>query len=218
MQRNRITGNSSPAPWQESVVRDRGGNSNSSGQSRALPSHSLNSRPFASRPPASPLPASRPSASNPSVSRLPASQPFASPLPASNPFASRLPVSNPFASRLPVSNSIASSLRASRPLSAPGDGSDEIQSEDDFYSASSASVSTESESLSIYSKSDEAVIDGLRGQVFAPYLELYNDGQLYGPAWKRSEWGWWGTCLSSPVGVHSSDSGAIKWHLMRERH
>jgi hypothetical protein len=55
----------------------------------------------------------------------------------------------PPAARPSASNSIASRLRASRPLSAPGDGSSgEIQSEYDFYSASSESVGIESSEAS----------------------------------------------------------------------
>ena len=133
MQRNRITGNNSSAPWQESVVRDRGGEGSSSARSRAFPSPSLSSHSFPSRPPAARPPVARPSASNPSISRQPASHPFASPL----------PPSNPFASRLPAANSIASRLRASRPLSAPGDGSSSGSSSSEstvFFSASSTSV------------------------------------------------------------------------------
>ena len=79
--RNSISGGSRPiAPWQESVVCDRGGEGGSVGRPRALPSPSLNSRPFPSRP--FPL---RPSAS----------RPLASPVPASRPFPSRLPFSGP---------------------------------------------------------------------------------------------------------------------------
>jgi hypothetical protein len=139
--RNRITNSGSSAEaWKESVVRDRGGEGSGSARSRTFPSSSLPPRPPARTPAAhpfaSPVPASNSIASRLRASRVPAGHPFTAPLPASN----------PFTSRVPASNSIASRLRASRPLSAPGDGSsDEIQSEDEFFSADNKSVSTESE-------------------------------------------------------------------------
>jgi len=131
MQRNRVTGNSSPAPWQEAVTRDRAGDGSSSARSRPFPSHSLPPRPLPPRPPAAP------------------SNSFASPLPASHPFASPLPASNPFA--LPASKSIASRLRATRPLSAPGDGSSQSSSTseptEEYQSSASSTASSYHSSL-----------------------------------------------------------------------
>ena len=170
--RSRIT--RSPAqPWQEAVVRDRGGEGGSSARARSFPSHSLPPRPQAARPSfsnqsASPLFASIPSANpsaNPSASR---------PL-ASNPFASPLPASNPFASRLPASNSIASRLRASRPLSAPGDGS----SSESFYSANSESVSMERDGYDASSEDNHQP----RGMTL---LEHFDNSS------RRWEGPWWG--------------------------
>ncbi len=159
--RNRIPSSSRPTQaWQESVVRDRGGEGSSSAQSRAFPSASLSSRPFPSRPPAA-----RPSASNPSASRPPASRPPASHPPASHPFASPLPASNPFAPR-PF---------ASRRLAAPADGSS-----DEFFTASSSlnSESRLSSGASAYGRDDNSVLEGLRNELAD--VSLDNDYDGYG--------------------------------------
>jgi hypothetical protein len=140
--RNRIPSGGRPA-WQESVVRDRGGDGSRSARSRPFPSSSLPPRTPAARTPAAHPSASNRFASHPSASNR---------LPASHLFASRLPDSNPFASPLPASNSFASRLRASRPLSAPGDGSSDEPRPDYVSSQSSTTTESDDEIHSVESK------------------------------------------------------------------